>query len=215
MRKNRRCCPAHSFETHAHAREAGTTYGNNQAAERAARRLRGASEIARNFAFSFATDRPARVKQVDAAVIRSAPPTPSMRSPTISAISCERWRCPRTIEPWSPTSLRRQADQDRRQSRQPWPLRTCLCVPVASPRFSKPRWQLVLLCQARSLPPEGRPYDRRASRYRSIRSKSSSGRAAARSGQVSPGKSSRAIKKSSSNSLAPSELAAGGTGAAF
>ena len=40
MRKNRRCCPAHSFETHAHAREAGTTYGNNQAAERAARRLR-------------------------------------------------------------------------------------------------------------------------------------------------------------------------------
>ena len=47
-----------------------------------------------------------RVKQVDAAVIRSAPPTPSMRSPTISAISCERWRCARTIEPRSPTNLR-------------------------------------------------------------------------------------------------------------
>ena len=56
----------------------------------------------------FLCDGPARrrVKQVDAAVIRSAPPTPSMRSPTISAISCERWRCLRTIEPWSPTSLR-------------------------------------------------------------------------------------------------------------
>ena len=162
--------------------------------ERAARRLREGLGNRAQFCV-FLCEGPARVKQVDAAVIRSAPPTPSMRSPTISAISCERWRCPRTIEPW--------------------PLRTCLCVPVASPRFSKPRWQLVLLCQAPSLPPEGRPYDRRASRYRSIRSKSSSGRAAAISGQVSPGESSRAIKKSSSNSLAPSGLAAGGTGAAF
>ena len=29
-----------------------------------------------------------------------------MRSLTISAISCGRWRCPKTAEPWSLTSLR-------------------------------------------------------------------------------------------------------------
>ena len=34
---------AHSFETHAHARETGTMYGNNQAVERAVRRLRGSA----------------------------------------------------------------------------------------------------------------------------------------------------------------------------
>jgi len=38
-------------DTRAHAREAGTTYGNNQVVERAARRLRRASETAPNFAF--------------------------------------------------------------------------------------------------------------------------------------------------------------------
>ena len=34
-------CPAHSFETHAYARETGIMYGDNRADERAARRLRG------------------------------------------------------------------------------------------------------------------------------------------------------------------------------
>src|SRR5262249_29727191 len=38
--------------TRAHARETGTMYGNNPPVERAARRLRSASETARNFAFS-------------------------------------------------------------------------------------------------------------------------------------------------------------------
>jgi len=32
-------CPAHSFETHAYARETGIMYGDNRADERAARRL--------------------------------------------------------------------------------------------------------------------------------------------------------------------------------
>ena len=47
--------PAHSFETHAYARETGIMYGDNRADERAARRLRQASETAAKFAF-FLTD---------------------------------------------------------------------------------------------------------------------------------------------------------------
>ena len=56
---------AHSFETHAHARETGIMYGDNQADERAARRLRGASETAPNFAFfiSGGREKPGRPRQ--------------------------------------------------------------------------------------------------------------------------------------------------------
>ena len=43
-------------DTRPPARETGTMYGDNQALERAARRLRRASETARNFAFSLAAD---------------------------------------------------------------------------------------------------------------------------------------------------------------
>jgi hypothetical protein len=43
--------PAHTY-----ARETGTMYGNNQAADRATRRLRAVLETARNFAFSLAAD---------------------------------------------------------------------------------------------------------------------------------------------------------------
>ena len=52
-------------DTRAHAREAGTTYGNNQVVERAARRLRGASETAPNFAFfiSGGREKPGRPRQ--------------------------------------------------------------------------------------------------------------------------------------------------------
>ena len=40
-----------------------------------------------------------------------------------SAISCVRWQCPGAAEPWSLTSLREKADQDRPQGGEPRALR--------------------------------------------------------------------------------------------
>src|SRR5215472_14263170 len=63
--------------TYARTRETGTAYGNNPAAERAARRLRTALETARNFAFSSPRTRsgsPARDKSASIRAKRTRPP---------------------------------------------------------------------------------------------------------------------------------------------
>ena len=85
-----RRCPAHSVETHAHARETGIMYGDNRADERAARRLRRALETAPNFAFF----RERRAK-------KTGSPAPS--------VSQQRNRCARRIQLTSCLSARKAA----------------------------------------------------------------------------------------------------------
>ena len=80
-----------------------------------------------------------------------------MRSPTISAISCERWRCPRTIEPWSPTSLREKLIGAKVVSRGHYERAYACRLPRSASRNLG--GNLSSCTRLQSLPAEGRPYD--------------------------------------------------------